>query len=226
MAHPLHRQGPVEGTNERATKVCQRCGRRGRNAFRRLVIGDAVRGWVCSHGETCAARTRLRARRQHREAGGEGHSTLPWIDKPVCVIGTDTAEARLIGQVLEELAGLDVDVLDGSARSLARLTARDYGCVVVSCFTTDGVSFLGDLARRLETMRRRAIPVVVCHTAGVPSPAAADLIQRAGALGVTRPFDAAGLVAAVGRAAAGDPHASPRAVQAGRSDRPEVARTA
>lgn len=198
----------MEGTTERTTKTCQRCGRQGKNAFRRLVLADRAVGWVCSHSETCTARTRLRARRQYRSGEPTQHE-LPWIEKPVCVIGSDPDETTLVGQVLEELAGLDVDVLGADARSLARMIARDYGCVVVSCSWSDGAGYLSDLARRLRTMGRRAIPIVVCHTAGAMSPSTADLILRTGAHPIARPFDANDLIDTVGRAAAGQAPSAP-----------------
>ena len=191
----------MEATTDRAIKKCERCGRRGKNAFRKLVLGQHVRGWVCSHGDTCTARTRLKARRQHRDAGS-AEGTLPWIDKPVCVIGSDPEETVLVGQVLAELAGLEADVLDASRRSLARMTMRDYGCVVVTCSWRDGVGFLTDVTRRLVTMHTRGVPVVVCHT-DVISPATADLIRRAAAHAISRPYDAGDLIETVARAAAG-----------------------
>jgi hypothetical protein len=199
----------MEGMTERPTRTCRRCGRTGKNAFRTLVLGDQVRGWVCSHDETCAARTRLKARRQRR-GGDAPDDALPWIDKPVCVIGSNHADASLVGQVLTELAGLEVEVLDASMRSLARMTMRDFGCVVVSTAWADPVRFLTDLARRLEVMHRRGVPIVVCYTAGAASPATTDLIRRSGAHAIARPYDASDLIETVGRAAAGQEAPPPR----------------
>jgi hypothetical protein len=171
-------------------RSCVRCRREGAYAFRRLIIAGEERGWICSHSEPCVARARLIARRARRS----GAAATPFLERPIAVIGSDVEATALIDQVLTELGSFDVDRLDATPASLARLTAREYGAVVVDTSASDPVWFLGELTRRLAPMGRRGIPIVACVTPGATGPGLTRLLDGARALTVDRPFEASDLI--------------------------------
>ena len=155
------------------------------------------------------ARTRLRARRDSKAVGSSERS-LPFLAKPVAVIGQNADALRLIEQVLTEFAGFDVDRLDPSPRSLAYLTHREYDCIVIDAARTDPVGYTSDLIRRLVAVRARGVPVVVCRTPGTSGPSLEALVQRTQALVVERPFDVPTIIEAIATATdAWSPDAGP-----------------
>lgn len=168
------------------------------------MVAGVDRGWLCSHEATCIARTRLRARRDAKAATNADRS-LPFLAKPVAVIARDPEALSLVQQVLTEFAGLDVDPLDGSPRSLAYLMQREYDCVVVDAVRTDPVGFTSDLTRRVASLRARGVPVVICRTPGEAGPAHETLVERSRAVVVERPFDVPTLIAAVAAATGAAP---------------------
>ena len=186
----------------RPQRSCVRCGRRGRNAFRRIMVEGLEGGWLCSHEATCVSRARLRARRRLKDPSTDERA-LPLFVKPVAVMGRDPRGVALIEQILTEFAGIDVDPLDASPSAMAHLTHREYDAVVIDLARTDPVGYVSDLARRLTRMRARGVAMIVCCTPGVRGPALESLIDRAEAGVVERPFDVGSLIRALASAAGG-----------------------
>ena len=90
----------------RPQRSCVRCGRRGRNAFRRIMVEGLEGGWLCSHEATCVSRARLRARRRLKDPSTDERA-LPLFVKPVAVMGRDPRGVALIEQILTEFVGVD-----------------------------------------------------------------------------------------------------------------------
>jgi hypothetical protein len=132
-----------------------------------------------------------------RRSRFDASAMLPFVERPVAVIGTKPDATALIDQVLTEFSGLDVDRLDASAMSLARLTRRDYGLVVVDVSEFDPLWFIGELTRRLVPIGRRGVPVVACVTPGAIGPGLQSLLVRVRAVTVERPFEASDLIQGV-----------------------------
>lgn len=191
----------MEGARRRSERTCIRCGRVGKNAYRRVDFGPGLAGWVCTHGETCVERMRSRGRRLDRGVEADG-PPVAFVERPICVIGSDTDATTTVEHVLAEFAGADVDRLDHTPRSLARLTRRDYSLVVVDAGAEDPVSYLSDLARRLEKLRARGVAIVVAHTPDAIGPAVERLMSDTAAHPLARPFDVSALLDTVARALA------------------------
>jgi hypothetical protein len=173
----------------RPLRRCSRCGREGRNAFRRIVPGMDV--WLCTHEETCVTRMRHR----HRNGGGrpaaDDDGLLAGFDageRPICVIGSDPAGVDELAAMLEALSAADVDRLDLSPRSLMRLGRRDWALVVADLRATDPLALVNDLTRRLVPVRRQQVPVVVVRDDGDLRPSLETLLLLAATATIVRPI--------------------------------------
>jgi hypothetical protein len=191
------------GERGRTPRTCVRCGRSGSNAFE--PVTDEVTNqpaWACAHVEPCAARRRTQWRAGRRASLGRPRSSplLSWTDErqQSCVIGGDPAAVSTLERALRELTPLDVEPLDTSRRSLARLSRGSYCVVVVDSTPTDPLAYCNEVYRRLNAASRRQVPIVICSERNQPiRPPIRQLVGRPNVRLVDRSSRPDDLVAAV-----------------------------
>lgn len=191
----------MAGAGMRERRTCVRCGRVGFNAFQPVFAADR-RTWACTHVEPCVERARLRRRSLARRAGGRPATSsiapTDLTDRPACIIGSNPASVAHLQKLLTGVAGVEVECLPLTIRSLDIVSRRDFGLVVFDAQTTDSIALLNELTRRLAGMQRRGNAVIVCHDPAVKGPSLEQLIAKARASGVPRPVSAMAILEATG----------------------------
>ena len=140
--------GGMAGAGMRERRTCVRCGRVGFNAFQPVSAADR-RTWACTHVDTCVERARLRRRSQARRAGGRPATSsiapTDLTDRPACVIGSNSASVAQLQKLLTGVAGIEVECLPLTIRSLDIVSRRDFGLVVFDAQATDSIALLNEL---------------------------------------------------------------------------------
>lgn len=103
-------------------------------------------------------------------------------------------------KLLTGVAGVEVECLPLTIRSLDIVSRRDFGLVVFDAQTTDAIALLNELTRRLAGLRRRGTTIIVSHDAAAKGPSLEQLIAKAGASGLARPVNAITILEATGAA--------------------------
>lgn len=201
LAWLVHSRGDMAGAGMRERRRCVRCGRVGFNAFHPVSAADR-RTWACTHVETCGERARLRRRSKARRAGGRPATSsiapTDLTDRPACVVGSNPASVAQLQKLLTAVAGVDVECLPLTIRSLDIVSRRDFGLVVFDAQTTDSIALLNELTRRLAGLRRRGTAIIVSHDPAASGPSLEQLITKAGASGLARPVSAIAILEATG----------------------------
>lgn len=191
----------MAGAGMRERRVCVRCGRVGFNAFQPVSAADR-RTWACTHVETCVERARLRRRSLARRAGGRPATSsiapTDLTDRPACIIGSNAGSVAQLEKLLTGVAGVEVECLPLTIRSLDLVSRRDVGLVLFDAQATDSIALLNELTRRLAGMRRRGTAIIVCHDPAVKGPTLEQLINKAGATGLPRPVSPLEILEATG----------------------------
>lgn len=150
-------------TAERPMRTCERCGRTGYKAFE-AVPGESP-AWRCAHEGPCDTRRRSLIRVGARERIGRPRSSplmaVLTEDEPIALIASRRAEGEALAAWLRDHTPLEVDVLDFSYRSMARLSRMKYSLCVLDARATDPLAGCNELARRLSASSRSRQPILV-----------------------------------------------------------------
>ena len=103
-------------------------------------------------------------------------------------------------KLLTGVAGVEVECLPLTIRSLDVVSRRDFGLVVFDAQTTDPIALLNELTRRLAGLRRRGTSIIVSHDPAAAGPSLEQLITKAGASGLARPVSPIAILEATGAA--------------------------
>ncbi len=149
-------------------------------------------------------RARLRRRSLARRAGGRPATSsiapTDLTDRPACIIGSNPASVSQLEKLLTGVAGLELECLPLTIKSLDIVSRRDFGLVVFDAQATDSIALINELTRRLAGMRRRGTAIIVCHEPALKGPSLEQLINKAGASDLARPVSAIAILEATGAA--------------------------
>lgn len=82
-------------------------------------------------------------------------------DEPMALVASSRAEGEALAAWLRDHTPLEVDVLDFSYRSLARLSRMKYSLFILDARATDPLAGCNEVVRRLSASTHNRLPILV-----------------------------------------------------------------